>query len=487
MDTPITKGSIGRNIFSKLESTFIGGVYFIYKKMLTPRSLGEDDKRREFILNIILFSTIILLTWSTIYLIIAKIESTSENGVSLILFFFIFSFFASLYILSRKSYYKLSSYILIFTYFVSITYTVYKWGADLPIALLCYGLIIIIASILISTKFAFLTTNIIAITLITLSYLEREGINKPNLYWLSEKAEVRDAIQYSVIFLIIAIISWLSNRETERSLKRARTSEAALKEQRDMLEITVEARTQELQQAQSEKISQLYRFAEFGRLASGLFHDLMTPLTSVSLYLEQLNKEKPDSVENTKNYLQKAFDATKRIEQFTGAMRQQLQHREAQELFSLNQVVHQAIQLIAHKAFEAKVNVIFRETSQISMFGNPLKFHQVILNLVSNGVDAYAGLAKDSSQKREVAVFVEEHLSHIAVQVQDWGQGIDPRVLNRIYEPFFTTKPSHQGLGIGLSLTKQIVEQSFKGKISMETRQGYGTTFHVTLPKPLNE
>jgi len=293
---------------------------------------------------------------------------------------------------------------------------------------------------------------------------------------------VYDGIGFAAIFCIIMTVSWLSNREIERSLRRARTSEAALKEERDMLEITVEDRTRELQKTQSEKIAQLYRFAEFGKLASGLFHDLMNPLTSISLYLEHMSKANPNEIAETQAYIKKAFEASKRIDLFSQAVRKQLQHREAHELFSVSEGIRQAIQLVAHKAWQAGVQLTFNTGIELSTLDNPLKFHQVIVNLLSNGIDAYADIpVADQNHRREVVVTLAREGQDILITVQDWGCGISDTTQRKIFEPFYTTKTTRQGIGIGLSTTKEIIEKDFGGSIAVESMEGEWTIFRVSF------
>jgi signal transduction histidine kinase len=463
---------------------FKRGIHFFYAKLVAPKSLAEDDKRREFMLNVILLGSILLLLWSDLYIFRSiLLKGNDYRGVSVLLFSFITLFFAGLYILSRTRHFVVASYGLIVFYFFSVSYASYHWGADVPTALLSFSLLIVVSSILINTRFSFIVTIATATVVTSLAYLDNKGIVEPATYWLNTKINIFDGIQYSIILLIIAIVSWLSNREIERSLRRARLSEAALKEQRDLLEITVEERTQQLQATQAEKIDQLYRFAEFGRLASGLFHDLMNPLTSVSLYLEQVSKTNPDQVEETQKYLQKAFEASKRIERFTQAVRKQLQHREAQELFSINEGVRQAVQLVAHKAWQAHVQISFHATEEIVTFDNPLKFHQVIVNLLSNAIDAYTDIPLSVDRKREAAITIHQQHSEISLIIQDWGAGIAKASQDKIFQPFYTTKSAQEGIGIGLSTTKQIIEKDFRGSISVDTQEGYGTTFRILFPQ----
>jgi len=424
-----------------------------------------------------------LLLWSFLYSVASRI-SDGENykGVPIILSCLVVLFFLFLYALSRKGYFILASYLLIFLYFLTISYACFHWGTNLPTALLSFSLIIIMASILISTRFAFILSCSIAAVVIALAYLENRGVIHPARYWLIKRIYTSDGIGYAIILFLIAVVSWLSNREIEGSLRRARLSESALKEERDLLEIKVEQRTRELQEAQSEKITQLYRFAEFGKLASGLFHDLMNPLTSISLYLEHMNKANPAEVAETQNYLKKAFEASKRIDRFSQAVRKQLQHREARELFSVTEGVRQAIQLVAHKAWQEGIKINYEPTQEIETFDNPLKFHQVVVNLISNAIDSYADIPKDHRRKSEIALTLERRGLGINLTIQDWGSGISDEAREKIFQPFYTTKTSGKGIGIGLSTTKEIIEKDFGGKIEMESVSGQGTIFRISFP-----
>jgi signal transduction histidine kinase len=460
------------------------GVYYIYIFFITPKSKDEDSKRRERILNIILSASVLLFALLNILILYNRIRlGSAYEGAPQSEFIIIFSIFLGLLILSRKGFHVAASYILVSIYFAAITYATFYWGPDLPSALLGYALVITVSSILISTRFAFVVTTIISIIIIALTYLQGHFLILPKTEWKLESLGAYDGIGFAAILFIIMTISWLSNREIERSLRRARNSEAALKEQRDLLEITVGERTKELQSAQAEKIDQLYRFAEFGRLASGLFHDLMNPLTSVSLYLEKLNSANPVEIEQTKEYLNKAFEASKRIERFTQAIRKQLQHRPARELFSVNEGIKQALQLVGHKAAQAQVRLNFDPAAEITTYDNPLKFHQVLVNLLSNAIDSYHNLPLDSNHKREVHITLTQAQNQINLTIQDWGCGITDEVKDKIFQPFYTTKTTEQGIGIGLSTTKEIIERDFHGAIEFQSTPGQGTIFHITFSR----
>lgn len=465
-------------IISKLKLLFLKGVRFIFDTFIRPKTTSEDSRRKEFILNVILFSLSILMIWSELYLIFSKIF-LSQKGVSLWIFTFILALFVSFLVISRKGYYTAASYTLIAVFFASITYAAYQWGVNLPTALLSSGLLIVISSILISTRFSIVVAFFVIAMIATIGYLEHVSIIQPARYWLKDKLFLPDIIEYSVILSFITVISWLSNREIEKSLHRARHSEAELKKERDLLEVKVEERTQELKKAQAEKMSQLYRFSEFGRLSSGIFHDLINPLTAVAISFKQLQDSQSQNLQEAERNLENGLAAARRMEVFIQTVRKQISHQETKATFSLNEEIHQTIQLFDYKARQAKVALHFVRQHDVQTFGNPLKFHQIVANLVSNAIDAYDGITPETDKEHMVEIRLAQHRDIARLEVQDWGQGIKPEVLPKIFDPFFTTKDTEKGTGIGLTTTKHIVEKDFAGNITIASKPGYGSTFIV--------
>lgn len=450
-------------------------------KLVEPRSKLEDDKRREFILNVILISSL-LLSGSAVLSIIVRVlmfkSTTQSNANSLLSIFIIFTIFLILYILSRLKKFKIASYILMILYFLPVTQALYAWGVDLPQGLLVYMLIIIFSGILINTRFAIFTTIICSGVIFTLNYLQIAGITEPNNVWRTMKFGWPDASIIAITFIVTAIIAWLSNREIEKSLKRARRSEAALKKERDSLEEKVEERTRRIKRMQLEKMEQLSHFAEVGRLASGIFHDLINPLTAVSLNLEKI-KHSDKELTGSENYLQQAIQSTRHIESLMSSMKNQINLQEIRQKFNIAKTVKEVLQILSYKTRLAKVAIdIKNENEDLELFGNPLKFHQLLSNIISNAIDSYDH-AKSENKKIELRILRKN--KNIIIEVQDWGKGIAEQSIQKIFDPFFTTK-TDKGTGLGLAITKNIIEKDFQGEIFAESNVNFGTTIKIKLP-----
>lgn len=267
----------------------------LFSKMTNPPNLTEDKGRQKVILDVLLSFSILIFIIINIIRIIDHIIYNEKRGLPLWSTMLILIFLFWLARLSRYGRIKFASILLISLYSLPAIFCLMVWGADLPAGLLLIVLIIIMSVALLGAKSTFVVSFIASGFLISLTILQNNNLITIQDYWRQEQNQVGDAITYSALLLIIASVIWLFAHSIRQSLMRAQKSEQALKEERDSLEIKVKERTDELRQAEQEKIGQLYRLAEFGRLSSGIFHDLMNPLTAVSLNLEQIKEGKGEN------------------------------------------------------------------------------------------------------------------------------------------------------------------------------------------------
>jgi len=464
----------------------------LFDRFVLPKSTNEDEKREEFILNVLLFATILLFVFANIVSVIASVahpESYKHNSVALAVLFLALLFSSSLYFLSRKGFFRLASYLLLGTFFLLATYMACVWGVDVNAGILLFVLLIVMSGVLISTQFAFVTNGVVVVTMIMIDVLQKSHVIAVNRYWRSEAWTYTDTAMTAVIFLIIATVSWLSNREIEKSLARARKSEADLMVERDLLEIKVEERTRELKEAQSVEMAQLYRFAEFGRISSGLFHDLVNPLTAVTLNIEKIKNENDSgsTIAEVKMYVDQAVRATKKMEDFVLAVRKQLARKESRALFSLNEEIKNVIDILSHQAQKVGVEISFSQQGAVILFGDAMKLNQAVLNLVANAIDSYEpskDWADERAPSRRITVSLREENGAALFSVKDHGVGISEENMHKIYEPFFTTKAYGNGIGIGLSITKRIIEKDFRGSIEVKSKENQGSEFLVRFPIP---
>jgi C4-dicarboxylate-specific signal transduction histidine kinase len=453
----------------------------LIKNLASARSTNKDKARREFILNVLLLGLTFLTFVGFVHTTITRfINLNSESSVPPVIIGFFVLFFSFLLYLSKKGKLNVAAIAFITFLYLSGLYTIVKWGADVPQALLIFALIIVMGGILISTRFAFIVTVAVSISLLTVSYLQAEQLFAPIVKWRLLPHNFGDTVLRVTTLIVIMIVSWLFNREIDRALKRARASESALRKQNEDLEMIVQERTKKLQQMELDKLMQMYRFAEFGRMASGLFHDLVNHLGLVSLNLDKLSEgSKKLNRKEIDVLIERTMSGTKRLENFVLTARKQMQNQEVLQQFSLKNETAQILQLLAYKIKKAHVIIDLKAANDREIFGNPLKFSQVITNLVINAIDAYD---ESSKKEKKISIRIRSNQKNTSITVQDWGMGINKETFDKIFYPLFTTKSFEKGMGLGLAVCKDIMEKDFKGSITVESEEQKGTIFTLLFP-----
>lgn len=341
-----------------------------------------------------------------------------------------------------------------------------------------YLLLVVMTAILRGARGGWIMAGATSVILFTGAILESQKILTPNLYWRLNPANLGDAIPEIIIIIIIATICTLYARQIRQSLKRAWRSEDLLRQERDNLEETVAARTEELQKAQLEKMTHLYRLAEFGRLAAGIFHDLINPLTAINANLRQIEKTESGPAPIPSANLQRALRATKRMEDFVVTLKKQLKAESRVTAFSIEEEIKQVIILLNYPLTKNGLACDFKTTGAFWLTGDPIKFSQIIMNLTANAIDSYSN---KNGPHKAIEIRIKKHEQNILISVQDYGTGITDENQAKIFEPFFSTKPD-KGLGIGLSAAKNIIEKDYGGQINFQSQIGSGTKFTISLP-----
>ena len=245
------------------------------------------------------------------------------------------------------------------------------------------------------------------------------------------------------------------------ALQNARLYEAE-REQRRLLEES------QIQLVQSEKL------AATGRLASSLAHEINNPLQAIHNSL-QLMLSFPLEPGEQQEYLQ---IASEEVERLVGLVSRMLSfaRRPQREMkpTDLNKVVEKVLAL-THKYLQHHRVALWRDLCPDlpAVLGNPDELGQVFMNIVLNGVDA---MTEGGTLRVSSRIAADERL---AVVISDTGPGIPSNHLDRIFEPFFSTKDD--GSGLGLSISHSIVERH-GGEITVQSIEGEGTTFTVWLP-----
>ncbi|HXR50115.1 MAG TPA: HAMP domain-containing sensor histidine kinase [Verrucomicrobiae bacterium] len=450
---------------------------YSYDLFLAPRSLSDDMRRREFILNVLLTSlalvTCLLFVFSVLHALDLQIDQ--QEGLAT-LYALGLSVVFGLWRLSRNSKQQLASLGLLLLLYVAATRLTIHYSFELPISELMYAVLIVFAGILLKTHDALVTAGIVVATLLGVSYVQTAHYMTPRLDWLNQDFGLGDAIGYMAMLCLIALVSWLANRDIHRSLARAQDSEAALVKERDELEVKVAERTQELEQTQLLRTIELERFANLGRVSAHLLHELVNPLTAASLHLNQFMDQQSPLIAETRQSLWQ-------MERYIKAARRQLDMKSQLNMFSVRAELNLVLRIMRPLARRNNITLTAKVNTAPALFGDPVKFNQLATNLLANSLDACAE-ARHGSTQGQVQIIVNANGQWLKIQVIDNGEGIKESQLPFIFEHFYSTKVNGRGTGLGLPLVKKIAEEDFQGNVTVTSMPGEGTVFTVRLLLP---
>lgn len=264
---------------------------------------------------------------------------------------------------------------------------------------------------------------------------------------------------------------------------------ASRSEMQDMLhtlESKVTERTRELLAAKAE-VAQGEKLASIGVLASGIAHELNNPLTGVLTFTSLMRKKAADGSEDAAD-LDLVIRETKRcasiIRRLLDFAREKVP---VKGFFNLNLVIEDTVRFVERPASLQQIEITTAlDPALPQVWGDADLIKQVILNLLVNAQQAIEGKGSIKVASRLYPGMASDKpgvdtLPMVEISVTDTGCGIPPANLERIFEPFFTSKEVGKGTGLGLSVSYGIVK-AHGGKINVESVVGEGATFHVLLP-----
>ncbi len=294
-----------------------------------------------------------------------------------------------------------------------------------------------------------------------------------------------ELLTYTGITSCVGFIFLLFNKRIHSSSKFTQQSDDMLTQEMNQLEKRISERTQELLHVEKERYQELERVAQFGALSQGLFHDLMSPLTSISLYLERI-KTTHDTNE-VQDMLQKTVQASRRMNSFMHNIRKSIEIPEHHATTSANVYDELSVvrDMLIYKARTTGTTIRIPDQSTdhpIHISIHPVRIQQLFINLISNAIDACEQIQIEHTKENEQSVTVSllEHTEGITIKIIDTGCGISPEHVDHIWTHSFTTKP--KGTGMGLATVKTIVEHELHGSITVQSRKKQGTTFTIHIP-----
>jgi signal transduction histidine kinase len=231
------------------------------------------------------------------------------------------------------------------------------------------------------------------------------------------------------------------------------------------------------------ELAHMNRVATVSELTASIAHEVKQPLTAIVTWgssgLRWLARQVPD-VDEARANLQKIIDAANRASAVTDELRAMFRKDSGrQTLVDVNRLLLDTLSLTNHEiqAKNISVQTEFFESSELLVLADRVQLEQVILNLISNAIEAMSSMP-DARVLRLTSAL--HNGDGVLITVEDSGPGIAPENLDKIFDTFFTTKPT--GMGMGLSICRSIIE-AHGGRLWASSVAPHGCIFHIVLPK----
>lgn len=268
----------------------------------------------------------------------------------------------------------------------------------------------------------------------------------------------------------------------------------------------------------TEQILRQERLAGLGFLAAGIAHEINNPLTAIRWTSESMlsrvealcKSAAPQDRALAENYLKMIQSEAARCQQITAKLLDFARSEGGKRsLNDLTLIIHEVIKLVRAMSKYHQCSIVFERTAPCILEIDANEMKQVVLNLVANALDAMEVPAASDRRVRlagpqsvditkpiepttassewaatgRLEIRLQEFTDHVEVEFQDTGCGMTPEVLRNIFVPFYTTKPSGQGTGLGLPISHRIVADHNGRLAASSDGPGHGSTFRLSLPR----
>jgi len=229
-------------------------------------------------------------------------------------------------------------------------------------------------------------------------------------------------------------------------------------------------------QAMEQTIAKQNRFAKLGELLSSITHQMRQPINAISAETMRLELSHTlgglDDYE-IKDIVSNIAAQTKKMSTTITDFLNYLRPDKNKSSFSLSSILSELAFIFKQPLHKDGIRLITEQPEDIMIFGTQNTLFEALLNIISNSKDAY--VSNQKAPKKEIIVRAKKYDSFAKIVIEDFAGGVDEYTLQKIFEPYFTTKQNGEGSGLGLYICKNIIERDFAGSIRAclnETKNG---------------
>jgi C4-dicarboxylate-specific signal transduction histidine kinase len=219
--------------------------------------------------------------------------------------------------------------------------------------------------------------------------------------------------------------------------------------------------------------AQLNRLLTMGQVSSGIFHDLFTPISSLSLMIEHFNK---NGLFDNHELKSSFIESKDELNNLVKMIQEYLRENTVTERFQICNTIEQSIRFIKYRITKNNIQLSFIRNSDVIIETNKLRLIQVLNNILLNSINSFED---QDLNNRKISISVYIKKKSIKISITDNGSGIPRKILKKIYSPLFTTR--EKGIGLGLSTTKDIITNELNGSIKIFSKESRGTRVVIVL------
>ncbi|MCV6589898.1 MAG: PAS domain-containing sensor histidine kinase [Marinobacterium sp.] len=246
-------------------------------------------------------------------------------------------------------------------------------------------------------------------------------------------------------------------------------------------DITLQKKAEEEAKRHQLEMAHMARLLSVGEMASGLAHEINQPLAAIINYcrgtLRRIDEGRADP-ETTHNAMRLITRQAKRAAEIVKRMRSFVKKTEYQRIeFAINETCQEVSRFLHQEAIDHSISFEFQlDEGNPTLLADKIQIEQVLLNLMRNAIEAYSECDRNP---RPIMISTQSTPGYITIVVEDYAQGIEREQLDKLFEPFFTSKSN--GLGMGLAISRTIIE-THGGQLWADSDGETGTRFHLKLP-----
>jgi signal transduction histidine kinase len=247
-------------------------------------------------------------------------------------------------------------------------------------------------------------------------------------------------------------------------------------------DITKIKNLEDSQKEQERMMAQQAKMAEMGDMIGAIAHQWRQPLNSINAasmklrFLYELGKLENTNLAETTEFIEsQSSKMSDTINDFLNFFKPSKER----DMFSVNEVVENIKKMLGVQLENRNITLISDIEEDLMIYGYKNELEHVILNLITNARDAFEG---KNIHPQIIELTAKSSGDKISISVEDGAGGIPEKIIDKIFNPYFSTKPTDKGTGIGLYMSKNIIEKGFHGKISVENSEN-GARFEITLKR----